>query len=131
MKYFKDQNNEIFGFLLDGSQDELIKEGMTEIIGLELDKLINPEKYLSNEDKVLILRQRLPKLSKRQFSLYLYDNDVYDQVMAAITTNPRFKIEFDTVADIERLSPTVSDMSILLGWTDEKIDEMWEQAMLL
>ncbi|QBK70664.1 hypothetical protein [Acinetobacter johnsonii] len=97
----------------------------------EVDQHENPEKYLSDEEKILIKRQQLLKLSKRQFSLYLYDNDLYDQVMSAINSNPRFKIEFDTVADIERLSPIVSAMTTLLGWTDEQVDEMWIEALKL
>ena len=76
-------------------------------------------------------RSLLKKLSKRQFSLYLYDNDKYDQVMHAIEANPRFKIEYDTVSDIERLSPTVAYMTTLLDLTEEQVDEMWEQALTL
>ncbi|NEU34556.1 hypothetical protein GN156_28290, partial [bacterium LRH843] len=45
--------------------------------------------------------------------------------------NPRFKIEYDSVSDIERLSPMVSDITTLLGWTDEQVDQMWEQASTL
>lgn len=76
-------------------------------------------------------RSLLKKLSKRQFSLYLYDNDMYDQVMQTIEENPRFKIEYDTVSEIERLSPTVTEMSNLLDWTAEQVDEMWKQALKL
>lgn len=76
-------------------------------------------------------RSILPKLSKRQFSLYLFDNNKYDEVISAINANPRFKIEFDAVADIERLSPTVSAMTQLLEWTDEQVDEMWQEALKL
>ena len=74
-------------------------------------------------------RSLLQKLSKRQFALYLYDHDMYDQVMQAIEANPRFKIEYDSVSDIERLSPTVASMTALLGWTDDQVDQMWEQAI--
>ena len=74
---------------------------------------------------------KLKTLSKRQFSLYLYDHGLYNQVMTAINANPRFKIEFDTVADIERLGPTVSAMTQLLGWTDEQVDAMWIEALTL
>jgi len=76
-------------------------------------------------------RSLLPGLSKRQFALYLYDHGMYDQVMGAINANPRFKIEYDSVSDIERLSPTVSDMTTLLGWTDEQVDQMWSEALTL
>lgn len=76
-------------------------------------------------------RSFFPQLSKRQFALYLYDHGMYDQVMGAINANPRFKIEYDSVSDIERLSPMVSDITTLLGWTDEQVDQMWEQASTL
>lgn len=76
-------------------------------------------------------RSLLPRLSKRQFALYLYDHNMYDQIMQAIEENPRFKIEYDSVSDIERLSPTVSEMTALLGWTDEQVDQMWSEALTL
>lgn len=76
-------------------------------------------------------RSQLSKLSKRQFALYLYDNNMYDQAIQAIEANPRFKIEYDTVSEIERLSPTVAYMTTLLDLTEEQVDEMWEQALTL
>lgn len=76
-------------------------------------------------------RSLLPKISKRQFALYLFDHDMYDQVMQAIEANPRFKIEYDAVSDIERLSPTVASMTALLGWTDEQVDQMWTESLNL
>lgn len=76
-------------------------------------------------------RSLLPKLSKRQFALYLYDHDMYDQVMQAIEANPRFKIEYDSGSDIERLSPTVAGITALLGWTEEQVDQMWAEALTL
>ena len=85
----------------------------------------------TQEEIAVYKRSLLQKLSKRQFSLYLYDNDMYDQVMQAIEENPRFKIEYDTVSEIERLSPTVTEMSNLLDWTDEQVDEMWKQTLKL
>lgn len=76
-------------------------------------------------------RSLLQKISKRQFALYLFDHDMYEQVMQTIEANPRFKIEYDAVSDIERLSPTVTEMSKLLNWTDEQVDTMWQQALKL
>lgn len=96
---------------------------------------LEDDEWLISEDNALILAQEkrslLPKLSKRQFALYMYDHQMYDQVMYAIEANPRFKIEYDTVSDIERLSPTVASMTALLGWTDEQVDQMWTEALNL
>ncbi len=83
------------------------------------------------EEIAAYTRSLLPKLSKRQFALYLYDNEMYDPVMQVIEANPRFKVEYDSVSDIERLSPTVAEMSSLLGWADEQVDQMWESALTL
>ena len=76
-------------------------------------------------------RSLLPVLPKRQFALYLYDHQLYDQVISTFDQNPRFKIEYETVKDLERLSPTVSAMTALLGWTDEQVDQMWTEALTL
>lgn len=76
-------------------------------------------------------RSLLPPLTKRQFSLYLYDIGKYDQVMDALNANPRFKIEFDTVATIERSSSTVSAMVQILEWDDLTINEKWKEALKL
>lgn len=43
MKYFKNENNQIFGFELDGSQDDLIAEDMKPI-SLEEIKALNQSK---------------------------------------------------------------------------------------
>jgi len=76
-------------------------------------------------------RSLLPPLTKRQLSLYLYDIGKYEQVMDALNANPRFKIEFETVATIERSSPTVSAMGQILEWDDLTIDEKWKEVLKL
>lgn len=128
MRYFK-LNNQVYAF--ESDQLDFISDGMIEMTKDEIDKHLNPTKYMSCEEVAAHNRSLLPKISKRQFALYLYDNNMYDQVMSAIESNLRFKVEYDSVSDIERLSPTVSEMTKLLGWTDEQVDEMWEQALTL
>lgn len=111
-----------------------IIEGFTELKPSSIFEKWNGSEWVdprTEEEKLLLKRQSLSKLSKRQFSLYLYDHQMYDQVMQAIEANLRFKIEYDAVSDIERLSPTVSEMTALLGWTDEQVDQMWEHALTL
>ncbi len=76
-------------------------------------------------------RSLLPPFTKRQFSLYLYDIGKYEEVMDALNANPRFKIEFETVATIERNSPTVTAMGQILGWDDLIIDDHWKKALKL
>lgn len=72
MKYFKNTNGDIFGFESDGSQDFLIKNEMTPLTDVELDKLFNPEKYMSKkellEKRILFLRP----LTKAEFKKLLF-----------------------------------------------------------
>ncbi|QBK69602.1 hypothetical protein [Acinetobacter johnsonii] len=145
-KYIKDDLSEIRYF----EDDVIVKKWIdlkeyrlmteTEIIKHETPRLSqfhtvwNGSKWIDSrtlEEIAAYNRSLLPRLSKRQFALYLYDHGMYDQVMGAINANPRFKIEYDSVSDIERLSPMVSDITTLLGWTDEQVDQMWEQASTL
>lgn len=72
-----------------------------------------------------------PVLSKRKFNLYLFDNGLKDEVDALLAANPRAKVEFDSTDEVQRNSPTVEAMIALLGWTDEQVDQMWQQALTL
>ena len=73
----------------------------------------------------------MPPLTKRQFNLYLYDSGLRDEVDALLSANPRAKVEFDSTDKVIRTSPTVEAMIALLGWTDEQVDKMWQQALML
>ena len=95
----------------------------------EIERHENPMKYWTHEQVAEYERSLLPALTKHQFSLYLYDIEKYDQVMNALNESPRFKIEFDTVATIERNSPTVAAMAQVLEWNDLTIDEKWKEAL--
>lgn len=97
----------------------------------EIDHHENPEKYYTDEEKRAAYLASLPNLSKRQFNLYLYDNQRLDDVNNLLANNPRFKIEFDSTDTIVRTSSTVDAMITLLGWTNEQVDSMWEEALTL
>lgn len=67
MKYFKDTDNKVHAFELDGSQDRLIKETMAEITLEEVKILITP--VLTTEQKEMNIRnQRMFLLSKTDWS---------------------------------------------------------------
>ena len=130
MKYYK-TNNEVYAFESDGSQDHLITDAFIAMTQDEIDHHINPQKYLTSEEKALIKRQSLPAITKRQFNLYMYDHSLTKQINALFESYPRGKVEFDSVDRIERNSPTVQAMILELNWTDEQVDIMWEQALQL
>ena len=71
----------------------------------------------------------LPALTKRQFSLYLYDINKYEQVMNTINVNPCFKIEFETAVTIEWSSPTIWAIGTIFKWDNLEIDKKWKEAL--
>lgn len=85
----------------------------------------------TEEEKRAAYLASFPVLSKRKFNLYLFDNNLKDEVDALLNANQRVKIEFDSSDTIERNSSTVQAMIALLGWTDEQVEQMWNDALLL
>ncbi len=128
MKYFNSPSG-VYAFELD--QLYLVTADMVEMTKDEVHRHENAADYLTDEEKALLKRHSLPSLSKRQFNLYMYDYNLIDQINALFTNNPREKIEFDSTDKIERNSPTVQAMILALGWTDEQVDAMWEQALTI
>ncbi|KQE95515.1 hypothetical protein [Acinetobacter lactucae] len=131
MKYYKNSRNEVLGFESDGTQDQWIDPDLILMTQEEVDRHINPEKYLNDEEKEILRLRRMPKLTKRQFNLTLDDFNLYDQAMSLLEADRRTKIEFDSVSDIERLSPTLISIAQALNLTVEQIDEMWRYAINL
>ena len=43
MKYYKDENNEVFAYELDGSQDHLITSDMVKLSDAAVEELLTPE----------------------------------------------------------------------------------------
>ena len=85
-----------------------------------------------NQDKAIeIKRSRLAPLTKRQFNLYMFDHDLTATIDAVFAEYPREKIEFDCAEKLERNNPTVAALSLVLGWAEDQVDTMWEQALTL
>lgn len=129
MNYFKKSSGEIFAF--DDDQLDLITSDMTAMTDAEVDQHINPQNYYSDAEKSAAYIASLSALTKRQFNLYLYDNNKLDEVNTLLGENPRAKIEFDSTDKIERTSSTVTAMITALGWTDDEVNTMWQEALTL
>ena len=109
----------------------IVDDSLLPIEPIESWVLTNGEIKVNPHKLIEFNRLNLQQLTKRQFSLYLYDIGKYEQVMDALNANPRFKIEFETVSIIERNSPTVTAMGQILDWDDLTIDEKWNEALKL
>ena len=129
MKYYK-LNNEVYAFELDGSQDDYITEDMVKMTDDEVDRHVNPEKYLSDIEKAQLNRERMPQLTPIEFDIKLVDAGLYDQVQELITSDIKLKIAYTRATFFSRTDPFIDQARIALGLTDEQVDTIWESSLV-
>ena len=136
MKYYK-KDNEVFAFEDDGSQDEYITQDMVRMTSSEVDKHLNPKKYMTDEQLYEIYVKSLRPLTRRQFRLALLDVGLLDDLETAIsniedtTEKRRIDIEYTESTKFARTSEIVKTMFTLINQTEEQINELWEKALAL
>ena len=130
MKYYK-LNDVVYAFEADGSQDHLITNDHIEMTDDEIDRHINPEKYLSDEEKLLICRKNMPNLTPIEFDTKLNNNGLYGAVQELIKDNFEMHIAYNRATLFSRTDSFVDQACIALNLTDEQVDAMWEQAITL
>lgn len=91
----------------------------------EIDRHENPEKYLSDEEKLLIYRQNMPTLTPIEFDIKLVDAGLYDQVQQLITSDIRLKIAYTRATFFSRTDLFIDHARIVLGLTNEEVDAIW------
>ena len=134
MKYFK-KDGEVYAFESDGSQDELITKEFTRMTKNEVDRHLNPDKYLTDEEKRNKFLNTLTPLTRRQFKLALLENDLLEKVESTIDNIPdvllrkRLQIEYSESDEFQRQSESVIAMFNLLELNDDQLDKFWLQAM--
>ena len=124
MKYYK-LGNEVYAFEANGSQDDYITEDMVKMTDDEVDRHINPEKYLSDEEKAQLNRERMPILSPIEFDIKLNNAGLYDTVQDLIKDNFELRIAYNRATFFSRTDPFIDQARIALNLTDEQVDEMW------
>lgn len=130
MKYYK-LNNDVYAFEIDGSQDDYITEDMVKMTDDEVDRHINPEKYLSDIEKAQLNRERMQKLTPIEFDIKLVDAGLYDQVQDLIQSDIKLRIAYTRATFFSRVDPFIIQTSEALNLTDEQVDMIWEQAITL
>ena len=136
MKYFK-KDNEVYAFEDDGSQDEYITQDMVRMTPSEVDKHLNPKKYMTDEQLYEIYVKSLRPLTRRQFRLALLDVGLLDDLEATISNiedtaeKRRIEIEYTELDKFTRTSESVKTMFTLINQTEEQINELWEKALTL
>ena len=136
MKYYK-KDNEVYAFEDDGSQDEYITQDMVRMTSSEVDKHLNPKKYMTDEQLYEIYVKSLRPLTRRQFRLALLDVGLLDDLEAAISNiedtaeKRRIDIEYTESDKFARTSESVKTMFALINQTEDQINELWEKALAL
>ena len=124
MKYYK-LNEVIYAYETDGSQDHLITNDHIEMTTEEIDQHINPEKYLSGEEKAQLNRERMPTLTPIEFDIKLNNAGLYDAVQDLIKDSFELRIVYTRATFFSRTDPFIDQARIALGLTDEQVDELW------
>ena len=129
MKYYK-LNKEIYAFEANGSQDDYITEDMVKMTDDEVDRHVNPEKYLSDIEKAQLNRERMPTLTPIEFDIKLVGAGLYDQVQELIQSDIKLKIAYTRATFFSRTDPFVDQARIALNLTDEQVDMIWESSLV-
>ena len=136
MKYYR-KGSEVFAFEDDGSQDDYITEDMVRMTSSEVDKHLNPKKYMTDEQLYEIYVKSLRPLTRRQFRLALLDVGLLDDLETAISNiedkaeKRRIEIEYTESDKFARTSEIVKTMFTLINQTEDQINELWEKALAL
>lgn len=129
MKYYK-KDNEVFAFEIDGSQDEYVTEDMVKMTDDEVDRHVNPEKYLSDIEKAQLNRERMPQLTPIEFDTKLNNAGLYDTVQELIKDKFELRIAYNRAAFFSRTDPFIDQARIALNLTDEQVDTIWESSLV-
>ena len=127
MKYYK-LNNDVYAFEIDGSQDDYITEDMVKMTDDEVDRHINPEKYLSGIEKAQLNRERMPRLTPIEFDIKLNNAGLYDAVQDLIKDNFEMRIAYNRATFFSRTDHFIIQASEALGLTDEQVDMIWKSS---
>ena len=124
MKYYK-LGNEVYAFEANGSQDDYITEAMVKMTDDEVDRHVNPEKYLNDIEKAQLNRERMPTLTPIEFDIKLNNAGLYDTVQELIKDKFELRIAYNRATFFSRTDPFIDQARIALGLTDEQVDSMW------
>ena len=137
MRNFYRKGEDIYEFESDGSQDYLITVEHIAMTDDEIDRHVNPQKYMSAEEKRKEYLLSIQPLTRRQFKLILLKHDLLDKVSEGLvkiedkTLRMQAQIEFEDSTMFERLNPTLLLLYKAMGISESKLDSMWEDGLKL
>ena len=129
-KYYLKNEKDVYAFEANGSQDLYITNDMVKMTDDEVDRHINPEKYLSDIEKVQLNRERMPALTPIEFDIKLNNAGLYDTVQELIKDKFELRIAYNRATFFSRTDPFIDQARIALGLTDEQVDMIWESSLV-
>ena len=96
----------------------------------EIEHHENPEKYLSDEEKAQLNRERMPRLTPIEFDIKLNSAGLYDTVQELIKDSFELRIAYNRATFFSRTDPFVDQARIALNLTDEQVDTIWESPLV-
>ena len=130
-KYIKNDLSEIRHFDGDVSVSDYIDLNQYRLMTEdEVDRHENPEKYLSDEEKAQLNRERMLTLTPIEFDIKLNKNDLYSAVQELIKDDFEMRIAYTRAIFFSRTDPFIDKARIALGLTDEQVDAMWESSLV-
>ena len=123
-------NGILFEFESNGSQDYLITDEMVALSNDDILRVINPEKYLSEEEKEQIKRTQMPTLTPIGFDIKLNKAGLYDAVQDLIKDSFELRIAYNRATFFSRTDPFIDQARIALNLTDEQVDMIWESPLV-
>ena len=119
MKHYKDEQNNVYAYETDGSQDAFIQPGLTAITSEEADVLREPA--VTTPQTVT----RFQALAALHLAGHL---EAVKAIMAAPETPVLTKLAWDNALSFERASPTLASLAAALGLTDADLDALFTVA---
>ena len=129
-KYYLKNEKDVYAFEANGSQDLYITNDMVKMTDDEVDRHINPEKYLSDIEKAQLNRERMPQLTPIEFDIKLNNAGLYDAVQELIKDKFELRIAYTRATFFSRTDPFIDQARIALGLTDEQVDTIWESSLV-
>lgn len=119
-------NGEVFAFDEDVDPSPYLNMSIAVLMTEEeVDRHYNPEKYLSDSEKIQLARKRMPTLTPKDFDLKLVKYGLYTSVQDLISTDFELKIAYIRAGFFSRTDPFIEQARIVLALTDEQVDSMW------
>ena len=123
-KFINDITKDIL-YTDENDADYALRNGYRSMTIEEIDRHENPEKYLSDEEKLLVYRQNMPTLTPIEFDIKLNNAGLYDAVQDSIKDSFELRIAYNRATFFSRTDPFIDQARIALNLTDEQVDEMW------